>query len=183
MKRLQKLATKRSLPMNNTEKDSSEIHVHKKPKSDNPWLEVPSFDAKEKDAMKEKIAQLRKLRRAGKVDHGVMKKLMQDTYPLRRQTILAGTDTVDMIIKSFPVLIQPAHVSFFDIVYRSNVYNSKFKEPFQFNGIVNMQTKVVDRGSWSMVGKAGSYRITGSQYSHCLGRTLLCQLNNFMSCI
>ncbi len=122
MKWLQKLATKRSLPMNNTEKDSSEIHVHKKPKSDNPWLEVPSFDAKEKDAMKEKIAQLRKLSQAGKVDHRVMKKLMQDTYPLRRQTILAGTDTVDMIIKSFPVLIQPAHVSFFFILYTSQMF-------------------------------------------------------------
>jgi hypothetical protein len=34
---------------------------------------VPSFDTKEKDAMKEKIAQLRILSRAGKVDHGVMK--------------------------------------------------------------------------------------------------------------
>ena len=113
MKQLQKIATKRSLPMTDTEKEPSDVHMHKKHRTDNPWLEVPSFDAKEKDAMKEKVGQLRKLSRAGKVDHGVMKNLMRDTYPLRRQTILAGTDTVDTIIKSFPVLIQPAHVSFF----------------------------------------------------------------------
>lgn len=99
---------------------------------------MPSFDAKEKDAMKEKVGQLRKLSRAGKVDHAVMKNLMRDTYPLRRQTILAGTDTVDTIIKSFPVLIQPAHLSFFYVAYRSNVYNSKFKLPIWFDRIVNM---------------------------------------------
>ena len=88
---------------------SSTIQQHKH-KPDNPWLEVPYFDGKEKEAMKDKMGQLRKLSQAGKVDHGAMKSLMLDTYPLRRQTILAGAgaDTVDTIIKSFPVLIQPA---------------------------------------------------------------------------
>ena len=109
MKRLQKIATKRSLAMIDPEKSpsSSTIQQHKH-KPDNPWLEVPSFDGKEKEAMKDKMVQLRKLSQAGKVDHGAMKSFMWDTYPLRRQTILAGTDTVDTIIKSFPVLIQPA---------------------------------------------------------------------------
>ena len=70
MKRLQKIATKRSLTMIDPEKSRSSST---KRKPDNPWLEVPSFDGKEKEAMKDKMVQLRKLSRTGKVDHGAMK--------------------------------------------------------------------------------------------------------------
>ena len=144
MKRLQKIATKRSLAMIDPEKSpsSSTIQRHKKRKPDNPWLEVPSFDGKEKEAMKDKMVQLRKLSRAGKVDHGAMKSLMRDTYPLRRQTILAGTDTVDTIIKSFPALIQPAHVSFLTL-YTGQLFTilSSNSQSYRFNRMVG----------WSMV--------------------------------
>ena len=86
--------------------------VTKKKKSDHPWLDVPTFDQKGEELMQENVSQLRKVCRAARTDHALIKDLMKKTYPLRRRMVLAGKETVESILKSFPPLAQPAHVSY-----------------------------------------------------------------------
>ena len=116
MKRLQKqnLSSKRSLslqPTNASDDQFATPPLQKKRKPNYPWLVVPECDENEK-TMKEAIAQLRKVSRSAKVDHSLVKELMKVTYPLRRKMVLAGIETVEAIVKSFPALVQAAHVSF-----------------------------------------------------------------------
>lgn len=115
MKKIQKQnrnTSKRSLSMSNAVNESTPSgSATKKKKNDLPWLDVPAFDQQEEESMQENVGQLRKVCRAARADHALIKDLMKNTYPLRRRMVLAGKETVESILKSFPPLAQPAHVS------------------------------------------------------------------------
>lgn len=118
MKKLQKqnrnTSSKRSLSMANADNGSTPSGIAtKKKKNDHPWLDVPAFDQKGEELMQENVSQLRKVCRAARADHALIKDLMKKTYPLRRRMVLAGKETVESILKSFPPLAQPAHVSYY----------------------------------------------------------------------
>ncbi len=54
-------------------------------RGDHPWLDVPAFDQKGEELMQENVSQLRKVCRAARTDHALIKDLMKKTLPTTKK--------------------------------------------------------------------------------------------------
>lgn len=109
MKRLQKTTAKRVLLCKTNGQD---VPKKKKHKTNVPWVAIPPLDEGEtEETIKEKMTQLRRICRLPKPDPAMVKSLMLGTYPLRRKMAIEGTESAESLVKMFPPLLQPVHVS------------------------------------------------------------------------
>ena len=111
MKRLQKSSAKRVQLVCKTNGQVAS-NISKRQKITSPWLVIPPLNEDEtEDTMKEKTQQLRKICRLPRTDQAMVKTLMLTTYPVRRRMIIDATESVESLLKLFPPLLQPIHVS------------------------------------------------------------------------
>ena len=129
MKRLQRSSAKRVLVCKTNGQVAS--NISKRQKITSPWLVIPPLNEDEaEDTMKEKTQQLRKICRLPRTDQAMAKTLKLATYPVRRRMIIDATESVESLLKLFPPLLQPIHVSdnifhmWYIVVLTSNKWSS-----------------------------------------------------------
>lgn len=110
MKRLQRSTVKRTLV---TPGKVKQVPT-KKQKRNQAWQSIPEMGKGEsEETLKQK--QLKKICRQSRTDQAVVKSLVSSTFPLRRKSVIDGTETLEELLGNYPPLLKPVHVSNGDV--------------------------------------------------------------------
>ena len=110
MKRLQRSTVKRTLVTPGKDKQVPT----KKQKRNQAWQSIPEMGKGEsEETLKQK--QLKKICRQSRTDQAVVKSLVSSTFPLRRKSVIDGTETLEELLGNYPPLLKPVHVSNGDV--------------------------------------------------------------------
>ena len=86
----------------------------KKQKRNQAWQSIPEMGKGEsEETLKQK--QLKKICRQSRTDQAVVKSLVSSTFPLRRKSVIDGTETLEELLGNYPPLLKPVHVSNGDV--------------------------------------------------------------------
>ena len=80
----------------------TETPLSKKRKADSVWSCIPEME--DVESLKEKVYQLKKICRLPRTDQALVKTLMSSTFPLRRKSVIEGTENLVELLKSYPPL-------------------------------------------------------------------------------
>jgi hypothetical protein len=111
MKRLQRSTAKRSL--NTTVDACASGAAPKKAKvNEDLWFNIPEIpEDQTEEILEEKVNELKKICRATRPDQSTVQTLMIETFPIRRKAVIEGTEGLDLLLKRYPPLEKPMHVS------------------------------------------------------------------------
>ena len=110
MKRLQRSTVKRTLVTPGKDKQVPT----KKQKRNQARQSIPEMGKGEsEETLKQK--QLKKICRQSRTDQAVVKSLVSSTFPLRRKSVIDGTETLEELLGNYPPLLKPVHVSNGDV--------------------------------------------------------------------
>ena len=112
MKRLQRSTVKRTLVTPGKDKQVPT----KKQKRNQARQSIPEMGKGEsEETLKQKQKLLKIICRQSRTDQAVVKSLMSSTFPLRRKSVIDGTETLEELLGNYPPLLKPVHVSNGDV--------------------------------------------------------------------
>ena len=121
MKRLQRSTVKRTLV---TPGKVKQVPT-KKQKRNQAWQSILEMDKGEsEETLKQK--QLKKICRQSRTDQAVVKSTMSSTLPLRRKGLIDGSETLEELLRNYPPLLKPVHVSNGDVTRDYRLQKSLF---------------------------------------------------------